>query len=248
MHIISISNWELVARLALSIALGLALGAERERVERAAGMRTYALVSLGSTVFMLVSAYGLAALVGTGPVNGTVGFDPFRVAAQVATGIGFLGAGLIVFRQQIVRGLTTAAGLWVAAGIGLATGAGMYVLAVGATVGTLIVLAGFWPIEARMFGRQHRISINVRPEHGQLAAIRQVFSDCGTRVQRITLLGGEKAREEVIRVDYSPAPHADVERLIEELRDVPGFLSVDRLVLTPESEDSGEERLELERR
>jgi putative Mg2+ transporter-C (MgtC) family protein len=244
MHILTISNIELIARLALSIGLGMGIGFERERAERSAGMRTYALVCLGSTVFMLVSAYGLAALVGNGPVTGTVGFDPFRVSAQVVTGIGFLGAGLIVFRHEIVRGLTTAAGLWVVAGIGLAVGAGMYVLAVSAAIGTLIVLGVFLPVEARMFGREHRVTINVHPQQGQLATIRQAFADCGAGVHRVTLLRGEKAKEEVIRVDYSPKPGVDVERLIDLLREIPGFLSIDQVVLTPESEAGGTDGLD----
>jgi|SRR5947209_1106005 len=247
MHIISISNWELVARLALAIVLGMAIGIERERAERSAGMRTHGLVCLGSAVFMVVSAYGLASLVGTGRIVAGVGFDPFRVAAQVVTGIGFLCAGIIVLRHEIIRGLTTAAGLWVAAGIGLAVGAGMYVLAVSATVGTLFVLAVFRPIEARMFGRQHRLTVNVHPEHGQVAAIRQAFAGCGATVQRITLLRGEKAREEVVRVDYSLTVQADIERLVELLRDVPGFLSIDQVILTVDSQPGGAERLDMSR-
>jgi acetolactate synthase small subunit len=117
---------------------------------------------------------------------------------------------------------------------------------VSATIGALVVLAVFRPIEARVFGRQHRLSVNVRPEHGQLAAIRQAFTECGTRVQRITLSSGEKAKEEVIRVDYSPTSATDIERLLERLRDVPGFLSIDQVILTPESGSRGANGLDLQ--
>src|SRR5947209_7784299 len=139
MNLLAISRSELIFRLVLAIALGSLIGMERERGERSAGMRTHALVALGSAVFMLVSAYGMAALAAgslSPNAQSALRVDPFRIAAQVVSGIGFLGAGMIFFRREIVRGLTTAAGLWVVAGLGLGVGAGMYLLAVSATVGS----------------------------------------------------------------------------------------------------------------
>ncbi|HLJ65852.1 MAG TPA: MgtC/SapB family protein [Chloroflexota bacterium] len=244
---ISIGDGELLLRMALSIVLGSLIGFERERGERAAGLRTHALVCLGATAFMLVSAYGLASIAGTKLPAATFRPDPFRVAAQVVSGIGFLGAGMIFFRREIVRGLTTAAGLWVVAAIGLAVGAGMYVLAIGATVGALVVLAIFRPLEARLFRRPQRLVMHVRPEPGQLVAIRQAFAKSGIQLQRLVLLAGDKAKQEIIRAEYSPNPDANIEQLVELLRSAPGFLSIDQVVLTPESENPDVDELDVDR-
>jgi putative Mg2+ transporter-C (MgtC) family protein len=243
---ISLNSGELLARMALAILLGSLIGIERERGERAAGLRTHALVCLGSTVFMLVSAYGLASIAGSTTPSGTFRADPFRIAAQVVSGIGFLGAGMIFFRREIVRGLTTAAGLWVVAALGLAIGAGMYVLSIGATVGALVVLAAFRPLEARLFRRPQRLVLYVHPQPGQLRAIREAFATCEIQLQRLTLRSGEKVRQEAILADYAAAPGADIEQLVELLRGAPGFLSIDQVVLTPESQPSEDEDLNPE--
>lgn len=234
MGLITIGRGELFARIALAILLGSLIGLERERGERAAGMRTHALVCLGSTVFMLVSAYGVAALVGSSATpnsQSALRIDPFRLAAQVVSGIGFLGAGAIFFRREIVRGLTTAAGLWVVAGIGLAVGAGMYLVSIGATVASLVVLAGFKPIEDRLIRRPQRLIINVRPTEGQLPAVRHAFERSHVRLLRLSLLAGDKVKQETIRAYYSPASGANIEQLVELLRTVPGFLSIDQLTV-----------------
>lgn len=141
---------EILARLALGSFCGAIIGLERERKEWAAGMRTHMLVALGSTLFMIVSMHGFS------DVSGEENFslDPSRVAAQVVSGIGFLGAGTIIFlRQGIVRGLTTASGLWTVAGIGLAIGAGMYIAGIASTVIALVILWVLQPVEALVYGR-----------------------------------------------------------------------------------------------
>lgn len=128
--------WEFVGRLLLAGVLGAAIGLDREYRAKEAGFRTHFLVSLGSALFMIVSQYGFTEAVGLSGGS----FDASRVAAQVVSGIGFLGAGTIIFQKQFVRGLTTAAGLWATAGIGLAVGGGMYALGVAAAVLTLVGL------------------------------------------------------------------------------------------------------------
>ena len=119
----------LIGRLALAAVLGMAIGIERTYRAKTAGIRTHFLVALGSALFMIVSRYGFG---GTG--------DPGRVAAQIVSGIGFLGAGTIIMQKHVIHGLTTAAGMWVAAGIGMAAAAGLYVIAVVATVLALVGL------------------------------------------------------------------------------------------------------------
>jgi putative Mg2+ transporter-C (MgtC) family protein len=129
-------------RLMLAAALGGAIGLERELDEKAAGLRTHMLVSVGSAVFTLVSAYGFRDFLVHG--GSVVRADPGRIAAQIVTGIGFLGAG-VIFRQGFtIRGLTTAASLWVVAAIGMASGAGFWAAAV---LGTAISLLSLRPLE-----------------------------------------------------------------------------------------------------
>src|SRR5213596_1063329 len=134
----SLSWPEVLGRLALAAALGAVLGFERELREREAGLRTHLLVSLGSALFTVVSAYGFREFLTSG--GAVVRADPSRIAAQIVTGIGFLGAGLI-FRQGLyVRGLTTAASLWLVAAVGMAAGAGFWAAAVIATAAGLAAL------------------------------------------------------------------------------------------------------------
>ena len=130
--------WDFVWRLVLAALFGTIIGLAREYREKEAGFRTHFLVSLGSALMMIVSQYGFSEIL----THDGVSLDPSRIAAQVVSGIGFIGAGTIIFNHQIVRGLTTAASLWATAGIGLTAGAGMSWLALAATILTLVALEG----------------------------------------------------------------------------------------------------------
>lgn len=130
--------WDFVWRLVLAAIFGTIIGLDREYREKEAGFRTHFLVSLGSALMMIVSQYGFSEIL----THDGVSLDPSRIAAQVVSGIGFIGAGTIIFNHQIVRGLTTAASLWATAGIGLTAGAGMSWLALVATILTLVALEG----------------------------------------------------------------------------------------------------------
>lgn len=145
-----IETSEILIRLLVGAFCGAIIGIERERKEWAAGMRTHMMVSVGATLYMIVSSYGFNEVL----ANEKVMLDPSRVAAQVVTGIGFLGAGTIIFlRQGVIRGLTTASGLWTVAGIGLAIGGGMYVAGIATTLIALIILWFLQPIEAFIYRR-----------------------------------------------------------------------------------------------
>ncbi len=130
-------TWEFILRIFVAAMLGGAIGLEREYRAKEAGLRTHFLVALGSALFMIVSAYGFDEI----KLGEEQRWDIARIAAQVVTGIGFIGAGTIIFHksENVIRGLTTAAGVWVTAAIGLACGGGMYILA---TVSTALVLIG----------------------------------------------------------------------------------------------------------
>ena len=132
---------ELITRIFVAALLGGAIGLEREYRAKEAGFRTHFLVALGSALFMIVSAYGFEGTM----ITESHRWDVSRVAAQVVSGIGFIGAGTIIFHksENVVRGLTTAAGLWVTAAIGLACGGGMYVLSIASTFLVLVGLEAF---------------------------------------------------------------------------------------------------------
>lgn len=129
-------EWTLVLRLLVAGVLGAIIGLDREYRAKEAGFRTHFLVSLGSALFMIISQYGFEEVTKANGAN----YDGARVAAQIVSGIGFLGAGTIIFHKQFIRGLTTAAGLWATAGIGMAVGGGMYFIGVAATILVLIGL------------------------------------------------------------------------------------------------------------
>ena len=159
-HSIPTLNWdEALLRLALAAVLGGAIGIERELREREAGLRTHLLVSVGSALFTIVSAYGFHDFLTSG--QGVIRADPTRIAAQIVTGIGFLGAGAIIRQGLSIRGLTTAATLWVVAAVGLAAGAGYYS---GAVITTALVLFALYPLRIMAYRWTRRF----RPEDGRL--------------------------------------------------------------------------------
>ena len=143
MEILSPQNLEIFGQLALATFLGAAIGIERELARKTAGMRTFALVAMGSALFTIISQVAFSNFVGTS-------YDPSRIASQVVVGIGFIGAGSIIFNRSRVRGLTTAAGLWVSAAIGMAVAYKMYAISITATLITIFILVFLWIIEHKL--------------------------------------------------------------------------------------------------
>ena len=176
-----LSTGEALLRLLIAAGLGGAIGLERELRDHEAGFRTHLLVALGACVFTLVSAYAWTDWTFSTP-SGVV-FDPTRIAAQIVTGIGILGAGAIIVRGISVRGLTTAATLWVVAAIGMAAGTGYYEVAIGAAALVLVSLGPLKLISTRIVAR-------VRPEEAELG-IRLAPGGEATRVlEKIEQIGG----------------------------------------------------------
>jgi len=135
-------------RLTVALLLGLVLGTERYLAHKSAGMRTYGLVSLAAAFFVIIVQQVL-------PIFDGFDADPLRMASEIVTGVGFLGAGLIIFKDSHIQNLTTASGLWVAAGIGVASGFGLYIEAIFVTILTLLVMSGMYYLELRL-ERSHR--------------------------------------------------------------------------------------------
>ena len=175
-----LSTGEALLRLLLAAGLGGAIGLERELRDHEAGFRTHLLVSLGSCAFTLVSSYGWSDWTFSN-TSGVV-FDPTRIAAQIVTGIGFLGAGAIIRQGLSVRGLTTAATLWLVAAIGLASGAGYYSAAV---ITTLVALVSLWPLRIAA----HLVITRFRPESGRLLVQLPIGESPGPLVTAVEELG-----------------------------------------------------------
>jgi putative Mg2+ transporter-C (MgtC) family protein len=154
-----LGDWGVIGRLGVAAGLGAAIGIEREIRDREAGTRTHLLVALGSCLFTVVSAYGFHAFLASG--DNVIRADPTRIAAQIVTGIGFLGAGAIIREGLSIRGLTTAGSLWVSAAIGMAAGAGWYWAAIATTVLTIFAL---WPLRYITY----RLIDRIKPEENRL--------------------------------------------------------------------------------
>lgn len=209
----------LVFRLVVAATLGAAIGLEREIHEHPAGMRTHLLVALGSAIFTELSIYGFVGLSTGGPSTAP---DPTRIAAQIVSGIGFLGAGAIIKYGISIRGLTTAASLWAVAAIGLAAGAGSWVIA---SFGTGIVVLSLWPLNRvalRLRGQGRRI-VHLRLVLGRLELLGTVTSDLvaqGAEIAGIQSQRLGKGRYEVV-LDLRLAPGSDQQRLIAAVTELP---------------------------
>src|ERR1700753_1615924 len=160
----AMSNRELLRRLRTPARRGGRIGLKRERLLWAAGIRTHMLVCVGSCLIMIVSQYGFSNIL----TQQNVVLDPSRIAAQVVSGIGFLGAGAILARGEIVKGLTTAASIWTVAAVGLAVGGGLFLAASSSTVIILIILAGIKPIEEAYRSRNQSCQLKIEVDSGTL--------------------------------------------------------------------------------
>ncbi|CAN5423093.1 MgtC/SapB family protein [soil metagenome] len=219
-----LQNSEFILRLVLAALFGSVIGLERERLAWAAGLRTHMLVCVGSCLFMIVSAWGFVDVIGYEHVS----LDPSRVAAGVVSGIGFLGAGTILLRREVIRGLTTAASLWTVAAIGLATGGGLYIAAISATLIVYAILAWLKPIERRFLrkGRTSAIVLKVRRTEHTLASLDGMFAGTTVRVQEMVIKRGD-ADEDEIHLLVSTTPSTDLATLTDQLRQQAGVIGVE---------------------
>jgi putative Mg2+ transporter-C (MgtC) family protein len=210
----------LIGRLALAGVLGGLIGFEREFKEQPAGLRTHILVSLGAALFTMAGAYGVAGFVGSGGVS----FDPTRIAAQVVTGIGFLGAGAILSHGLTVRGLTTAAALWVTAAIGLAVGLGYLWGATITSVATLVALVGLKQVEAKLIpgmkrGR-HEFLIELGPEL-RIDALASIVDAHQAEIMSISMSSASSGMRE-LKLTLSAPGAANASSIAQEMLGVEG--------------------------
>lgn len=244
-------GWEQILELANALVLSAAIGLERELRNKSAGLRTHTLIGFASALMMLVSKYGFTDVLGDHVV-----LDPSRVAAQIVSGIGFIGAGLIFVRRDSVRGLTTAAAVWVTTAVGMAAGAGLLVLSVAATIGYFIVVFAF-PLLTSWLpdGRQQSRFVHVTYEDGR-GLLREIVSTCTKRGWTVVELttrrveqapidalvdsGGGAGPRHVpgvrpVSVMFELRGSLDHEELISDLNNLYGVLSVATSDLGPDT-------------
>ena len=221
-----LAHWELIVRLVIAAGLGSLIGAVRERLIWAAGLRTHMLVCVGSCLFMVVSAYGFASVSGPGVV-----LDPSRVAAQVVSGIGFLGAGSILLRGDLVRGLTTAASLWTVAAIGLAVGGGLYLEAVAATIIILVILAGIKPLEKWYQRRVQTLQVKLRVTSGKMSlnALSRTLGVASNRISRFTCAPSSNAKLDEVHVTIKRLTAGDMSEIVRKLKALPTVRDVEKI-------------------
>lgn len=213
---------ETLIRLFTAAVLGSLIGFERERLLWAAGIRTHMLVCVGACLFMIVSAYGFATVLGPNVV-----LDPSRVAAQVVSGIGFLGAGAILARGEIVRGLTTAASIWTVAAIGLAVGGGLYFAAGASTAVILVILAGVKPLEEIYRARNQSCRLVVEATHGALtpALVKKTLGIRTGQIKRLVVNSKTPDIDEVTLI-LTRVSSRDVQGIAQKLQDLPEVTQV----------------------
>jgi putative Mg2+ transporter-C (MgtC) family protein len=222
---LALSSWELLVRIVAAAVLGGLIGLEREMGDQPAGFRTHLLVSLGSALFTMVGAYGVVPLVGQEATR----FDPTRVAAQIVTGIGFLGAGAILRQGLTVRGLTTAAALWVTAAIGMAVGLGYWAGAAFSALVTIVSLYGLKRVERPLVRRlkrgRHRFALELDGSL-KLSDFAQLIERHSIRAEKLRLPGGDEAGHALIASLQLPSGVSAAE-VADELSHLEGVRNVD---------------------
>lgn len=215
----------LIGRVLLAALLGGVVGFEREFRDQPAGFRTHILVSLGSALFTMAGAYGVSSFVGAGGVS----FDPTRIAAQVVTGIGFLGAGAILRYGVTVRGLTTAAALWVTAAIGVAVGLGYYWGAVATSLATVAALLGLKQVETTVVHRirrgRHDFVIELGPEL-RIDELASIVDAHNGQIVSMKIASAPDAQRQLDLTLFVP-PGIDAQSLATEIRALEGVTTLE---------------------
>ncbi|MCG0275031.1 MAG: MgtC/SapB family protein [Thermosediminibacteraceae bacterium] len=218
-----LSQMDIFLRLFLSVLLGGIIGIERESVNRPAGFRTHVLVCTGSTLTMLVSIYMFE------KYRLLTTMDPARIAAQVVSGIGFLGAGTILRVGPTVKGLTTAASLWTVGSIGLAIGCGFYLAAVVATLLTFITLMSLSRIENLIIGRKllHSMCLIVDDKPGQIGKIGTILGEMGVSIKKIRIESEKDDSKVIIRLSIRLPSNVKLDEVISRFSQVEGIYSIE---------------------
>jgi putative Mg2+ transporter-C (MgtC) family protein len=223
-------GWMQLGELGLAFLLSALIGLEREIRHKSAGLRTYTLVGFAAALIMLVSKYGFMNVL----VDNRIVLDPSRIAAQIVTGIGFIGGGLIFVRRTNVRGLTTAAIVWLTAAIGMACGAGLPILALAVTAGHFLIVLGFPFIASRLPRSRWTPSLLQICYHDGRDVLREVLVKCTQqnfsvsrlRVEKETPTTLQDAADRTVTVALEVQGTGSVSKLAAKLADIDGVVSV----------------------
>lgn len=210
---------EFLLRLILASLLGGVIGLERQIRAKEAGVRTHILIGIGSAMFMIVSKYGFYDVI----EHSHIGLDPSRIAAQVVTGVGFLGAGNILVQKQTIRGLTTAADVWVTAAIGLVIGSGMYEVGIIGTIMALIVLEFFRQLSYRFLNRH--LQLRMRIAAGTAQVVLAWLTEQGYRIQ-LRSLANDTSDCHVLTANVEYTEATSVNQILSSLKENPAIEEV----------------------
>ena len=223
----------MVLRLIVAAILGGIVGMERGSGDRPAGFRTHILVCVGSALFMLVSIYGFDDIAPvTTNLEDDIGTrrDTARIAAQVVSGIGFLGAGTILHEGLTIKGLTTAASLWIVSAIGLAVGSGMYLLSTVATMLTMLTLVTFRTWEKRFAGNRSErrfIRVVTRNTPGIITEITGYLSECGIKVKTLNVKSDNKNNNIILEIYLKIDKNIDMGMVADGIQNIGGVLTLE---------------------
>jgi putative Mg2+ transporter-C (MgtC) family protein len=217
-------HWDLLLRLLAAGLFGALIGFERKSRFKEAGMRTHFVVAVGSALIMIVSKYGFGDVLSAEGIQ----LDPSRIAAQVVSGIGFLGAGTIIVQRQSVRGLTTAAGLWATAGIGLAIGAGMYVLSLG---GTILVVVGLELLNRTgnvLSLSTRRFTVQIEEDQGRIRDVTKTLESYGVTSKKFQIsatVGDDEDGVLTLQLLVRLSKATNIQALLLDMKNLPGVKS-----------------------
>lgn len=223
-------GWTQVGELAAAFVLSAIIGLERELKQKAAGMRTYTVVGFGAALFMLVSKYGFTDVLATGRIE----LDPSRVAAQIVSGLGFIGGGIIFVKRDSVRGLTTAASIWLTAAIGSAAGAGLLVLAAIAT-GAYLLIALALPFIGRIAARtigagRPLLRVHYVDGRGLLRDVLGLITEAGFQIADMATTRQSRDEPDIDRASVEVvvhlSGHGNLRSVLTELSELDGVLAV----------------------
>jgi putative Mg2+ transporter-C (MgtC) family protein len=215
-------SWLQFAELALALILSSLIGLEREFRAKSAGLRTHTLVGVAAALIMLVSKYGFGDTI----VKNAVVLDPSRVAAQIVSGIDFIGGGLIFVQRDIVRGLTTAAIIWFTAGVGMACGAGLRLLALFVTAAHFLVVYGYSLLAKRILSKRSQVHVQYTPGKGAVEKVMQMCTARGYAIQELAVELAEGTAEGDTRaIQFQVSGRRGVEALVVALADVKGVVT-----------------------
>ncbi|ASU83643.1 magnesium transporter MgtC [Nocardiopsis gilva YIM 90087] len=225
---VAVQGWEQLVALLLALVLCSLIGLERQLRQKSAGLRTHTLVGLGAALFVIVSKYGFGDVIDPPDVV----LDPSRVAAQIVSGVGFIGAGLVFVRRDIVRGLTTAAAVWLSAAVGTAAGAGLWIIAAAVTAAYFLVVFCYPWILDRLAATEPAtavIQVGYEGERGVLRSIVTQATHSGFVIEEVRSQRAETRRPGPVYVDLAMRVQGkgDVNELAADLSDIPGVHRVD---------------------